>query len=112
MNKKILVTIMSLLLIVIAGCGQLTGNDSASSNAEDYPNREIDIVIPYASGASADLQARIVSDYLKDKLDETVNVVSKSGGAVSTGQNFIKVSKPDGYTIILTAIGTVTLTPN
>jgi len=112
MNKKILVTIMSLLLIVIAGCGQLTGNDSASSNAEDYPNREIDIVIPYASGGSADLQARIISDYLKDKFDETVNVVSKGGGAGSTGMNFVKGSKPDGYTIILTAVGPSTLTPN
>lgn len=113
MNKKIFVAIMSILLITLAGCGQFSKNDNASSDAgKDYPDREIDIVIPYASGGSADLQARFISDYLKDEFGETVNVVAKGGGAGSTGMNFVKGSNPDGYTIILTAVGPSTLTPN
>lgn len=113
MKKRILLATMSIMMIFIAACGQFTGNDNASSNSgEDYPNREIDIVIPYASGGSADLQARILSDYMKDEFGETVNVVAKGGGAGSTGMNFVKGSKPDGYTIILTAVGPSTLTPN
>lgn len=113
MNNKILITMLSILMIVIAGCGQSTENDSASPDeADSYPDRDIDIVIPYASGGSADLQARILGDYLKDEFDQTVNVVAKGGGAGSTGMNYLKGAKPDGYTIILTAVGPSTLTPN
>ncbi|TMN21716.1 tripartite tricarboxylate transporter substrate binding protein [Lentibacillus cibarius] len=115
MNKKMWLSIFVVLIALLAGCSNFTGgNESASSSEEgdEFPNQSIDVVIPYAPGGSADLQARIVSDYMKKEFDQTVNVVSKGGGAGSTGMNYIKNSKANGYTIILTAVGPSTLTPN
>lgn len=112
MRKKLLVFF---LLIIAAAALVACGNGGDSDSTEDtsaYPERPIDVVIPYASGGSADLQARVIGDFLQTELDQTVNIVAKGGGAGSTGMNFVKSSDNDGYTIILTAVGPSTLTPN
>lgn len=115
MGKKLIISVLSIVTFLIAGCANFTESDNKSNDKVDidsYPEREIELVIPYASGGSADLQARIVADALKDEFDQTVNVVAKGGGAGSTGMNFVKGAKADGLTIILTAVGPSTLTPN
>ena len=68
--------------------------------------------VPYAAGGSGDLQARIIASYLQENLGQTVNVVAKSGGAGAVGMNEAKKATADGYTIILSALGPSTLTPN
>lgn len=109
---KFLKLVFTLLLIgVLAACSSNNMNGSAS-NGDDYPSRPINITIPYAAGGSADLQARIIAEFLQKELNQTVNVVSKPGGAGSVGMNAVKSSKADGYNIILTAVGPSTLTPN
>lgn len=115
MRIKGLIAILFIFSGIVSGCASFTSNESASTSIEEgssYPERAIDIVIPYASGGSADLQARIIGNYLQDELGKTVNVVAKGGGAGSVGMNFVKSANPDGYTIILTAVGPSTLTPN
>ena len=79
---------------------------------KDYPNRPINIIVPYAAGGGCDIQARILANYLQESLGQTVNVVAKPGGAGAVGMNEAKKAAPDGYTIILSALGPSTLTPN
>lgn len=116
MRNKWLISFVSIItLLLFTGCTSFTESGSNSNEGidiESYPEREIDLIIPYASGGSADLQARIVADSLKDELDQNINVIAKGGGAGSTGMNFVKGAKADGLTIILTAVGPSTLTPN
>ncbi|MBD1221240.1 tripartite tricarboxylate transporter substrate binding protein [Virgibacillus halodenitrificans] len=116
MKSKIYLVVFFIFVIILVGCSTFTENESASKSSdkdgENYPERPIDVVIPYAAGGSADLQARIISDYMKNEFDQTINVVAKGGGAGSTGMNYVKSAKADGHTIILTAVGPSTLTPN
>lgn len=113
MKRRILFPMLLVVLLIFSGCASFSeGGSSEEQDFSKYPERSIDVIIPYASGGSADLQARIVTDYLHKEFGETVNVVAKGGGAGSTGMNFVKGAKPDGYTIILTAVGPSTLTPN
>lgn len=113
MKKRILFAMLFLVLLIFSGCASFSESDSSEEqDYSNYPERSIDVIIPYASGGSADLQARIITDYLHKEFGETVNVVAKGGGAGSTGMNFVKGAKPDGHTIILTAVGPSTLTPN
>lgn len=97
------------LVMAMAAC---SNGGSQAESTDSFPSRAISLTIPYAAGGSADLQARIVSDFVSKDLGETVNVISKPGGAGSTGMTAVKSSKPDGYNIILTAVGPSTLTPN
>lgn len=98
--------------VLVMGMAACSKSGSEAESADSYPSRAISLTIPYAAGGSADLQARIVSDFVNKDLGETVNVISKPGGAGSTGMTAVKSAKPDGYNIILTAVGPSTLTPN
>ncbi|MGN7385447.1 Bug family tripartite tricarboxylate transporter substrate binding protein [Sporosarcina sp. SAFN-015] len=106
--------IMSVLMVggLVAGLAACNGAASNAGKNDNYPSRAISLTIPYAAGGSADLQARIISDSIQKDLGQTVNIISKPGGAGSTGMTAVKTAKPDGYNIILTAVGPSTLTPN
>lgn len=110
-NKLVFTIFLCMLIVVLTGCNE-SGNENASNSGIDFPKRPISLVIPYAAGGSADIQARILAESLQKQLGQAVNVVSKPGGAGATGMNSVKSSKADGYTIILTAVGPSTLTPN
>ncbi|ARK25137.1 hypothetical protein SporoP37_11050 [Sporosarcina sp. P37] len=111
-SKKLMMLFLTLALVILTACNKDSGSESASSGDLDYPKRPISLIIPYGPGGSADVQARLIGQSLQNQLGQTVNVVSKPGGAGATGMNTLKGSKPDGYTIILTAVGPSTLTPN
>lgn len=109
---RFLKLVSTLLLIVVLAACSTSASSGSTTNGSDYPSRTINITIPYAAGGSGDLQARIIAEFLQKELKQTVNVISKPGGAGSIGMNAVKSSKADGYNIILTAVGPSTLTPN
>lgn len=110
MVMKSIAWICILSMCFLAGCG---GKQNATEDVlKDYPDRAITIIVPYAAGGSGDIQARIIANYLQENLGQTVNVVSKAGGAGAVGMNELKKADSDGYTIILSALGPCTLTPN
>ncbi|WP_158232535.1 tripartite tricarboxylate transporter substrate binding protein [Sporosarcina sp. P13] len=111
-SKRFTVLFLALVLVILTACNNDASDESASSGGADYPKRPISLMIPYGPGGSADVQARLIGQSLQTQLGQTVNVISKPGGAGATGMNALKASKPDGYTIILTAVGPSTLTPN
>jgi len=67
---------------------------------EKYPNRAIDIILPWTAGGGADLYARFTAEYLKKKWDVPVNVVNKPGGMTVPGCLEVYQATPDGYTIL------------
>ncbi|MFH7564268.1 tripartite tricarboxylate transporter substrate binding protein [Oceanimonas smirnovii] len=77
-----------------------------------YPEKGVNIVIPYGPGGSADIQARLFAEYFQEEWGKNVRVVSRQGGAGAVGMNFIKNASPDGYNITFTAVGPVVVTPN
>jgi len=88
--KGLLVFGMVLVLI-------MTG-DSPSFAQKDFPNREIEIVVPYPPGGSLDVPTRIMSDELSKILGVPVVVVNKAG--VHMGAQYVANAKPDGYTLL------------
>src|SRR5699024_2002320 len=53
-----------------------------------------------------------MTSFMEEELGQSINVVEKPGGAGAIGMNALKSAKPDGYTLIYTAVGPSTLTPN
>ena len=64
-----------------------------------YPNKPIQIVVPFAAGGSLDLSARILAEKLREYLGQPVIILNKPGGGNAIGASFVATSKPDGYTI-------------
>jgi tripartite-type tricarboxylate transporter receptor subunit TctC len=76
-----------------------------TASAQDYPNRTITIVVPFAAGGPTDTVTRLISQSMSKTLGQTV-VVENTGGAGGTiGVEKVARAKPDGYTLLLMHIG-------
>jgi tripartite-type tricarboxylate transporter receptor subunit TctC len=79
------------------------------ATAENYPERVIRIVNPYPPGGSVDVMARILAQKLTDTLGQQLIVENRSGGGGNTGSDFVAKAEPDGYTLLFTAPGPLTV---
>ncbi len=90
-------TLFSLLFAAAFGAG-----------AQDYPNKSITVIVPFAAGGPTDTLARNLGVTLTGSLKQQI-VVDNSGGAGGTiGINKVAKAKPDGYTLLLMHIGMAT----
>ena len=74
-------------------------NNDTNETVVDYPEKNIQIVVPYSAGGGGDTVARIVADALSDELGRQVNVVNREGAGGEIGISEIANSNPDGYTL-------------
>jgi tripartite-type tricarboxylate transporter receptor subunit TctC len=81
---------------------------AGSVAAQQYPNRSITMMVPYAAGGPTDTVARVVAQSMSKSLGETMIVENKpsAGGILAPEQ--VKNAKPDGYTILIHHVGMAT----
>jgi tripartite-type tricarboxylate transporter receptor subunit TctC len=84
----------------------------SQARAEDYPNRTIRIVVPWAPGGVADIVARLISDRLTAQLGQPVIVENRAGASGMIGTDFVAKSAPDGYTLVLVTASTHAMGPS
>src|SRR6478735_7927868 len=80
---------------------------SAPACAQDWPARQITIVVPFGPGGSADLLARILATHMQAKLGQTVVVENRAGAGGSIGTNYVAKAAPDGYTLLLGTVSSI-----
>jgi putative tricarboxylic transport membrane protein len=81
---------------------------AAAAASQDYPNKPITIVVPFAAGGPTDTVARLIAQSMTTNLKQQV-IVENAGGAGGTiGANKVAKAKPDGYTLLLHHIGHTT----
>lgn len=83
----------------------------AKTMAQDFPWRPITLVVPYAVGGNADLTARLLAPALSRAVGQTVVVDNKAGAGGSIGALHVIHSRPDGHTLLLSATGVFSITP-
>ncbi len=75
---------------------------AAAPAGAQYPDRPIEIVVPYVAGGGTDLIARLSADYLGKKWNSPILVVNKpGGGGIPAARAALKDSRPDGYTVLM-----------
>jgi tripartite-type tricarboxylate transporter receptor subunit TctC len=74
---------------------------SAAARAQDYPSRPVTMVVPFTSGGSTEIMARLIAQGLEVKLGKPVIVENKPGAGTVIGSNFVAKSEPDGYTLLM-----------
>jgi tripartite-type tricarboxylate transporter receptor subunit TctC len=72
---------------------------------DDYPKRQIRIIVPFPAGSGPDQVARLVGQHLQDAFGQTVLIENRTGALGSIGALEVARSAPDGYTL-LTGINT------
>ena len=78
---------------------------STSAAAQQYPTRNVTMLVPYAAGGPTDTVARVIAQSMSKPLGQTVVVENRpsAGGILAPEQ--VKNSKPDGYTILIHHVG-------
>ncbi|MBL0914316.1 MAG: tripartite tricarboxylate transporter substrate binding protein [Sphingopyxis sp.] len=69
--------------------------------AQDYPNRQVRVIVPYPAGGGTDLVARLIVPKLADRWKQTVIVDNKGGASGILGSEIVAKAPPDGYTLLI-----------
>ena len=95
------ISFVTTLIAAIAFC--------ASALAQQYPNKNITMLVPYAAGGPTDTVARVIAQAMGKPLGQTIIVENRpsAGGILAPEQ--VKNSSPDGYTILIHHIGMATI---
>ena len=96
-SEKIMVIVICCILMTVA----------SSFAQQGYPNKPIQIIVPYAAGGSLDLICRILAEKFREYLGQPVLVVNKPGANGAIGAAFVATSKPDGYNLYAAAGGSL-----
>jgi tripartite-type tricarboxylate transporter receptor subunit TctC len=72
-----------------------------SAAALDYPNRPVRWIVPYTPGGGTDITARIVAQWLSERLGQQFVIENKPGAGNNIGTEAAIHSPPDGYTLLL-----------
>jgi len=73
------------------------------ARAQTYPSRPVHFIIGYPPGGSADLTARMVGEWLSERLGQQFVIESRPGGGTNLATEAVVRAPPDGYTILLAA---------
>lgn len=74
---------------------------SADARAAGYPDRTVRIIVGYPAGGSTDIVARIIGNWLSQKLGQQFIVENKPGAGNNIGTELVAKATPDGYTLYL-----------
>ncbi|MBM3352932.1 MAG: tripartite tricarboxylate transporter substrate binding protein [Betaproteobacteria bacterium] len=86
--KAIVTRLVLAAALLVAGAAQA-----------QYPQRPIQLIVPWGAGGGTDATARIIASLMEKELKQPINVVNRTGGSGVVGHDAIARAAPDGYTI-------------
>ena len=84
---------------------------AASASAQAFPERPIQMVVPFGPGGTTDIMARILQEELGKALGGSVVVVNTAGAGGAIGMSNVARAKADGYTLAMTTVGPQVIQP-
>ncbi len=97
---------------LMGGVASLLSVTTHSAWSQAYPNRPIELVVPYPPGASTDLIGRILQPTLSAHLGQTIVIDNKGGASGNTGAAYVARSPADGYRLLLSTNSITTINPH
>ena len=81
------------------------------SQAQSFPDKPITIIVPFGAGGPTDIVARVIAERLTAELGQRVIIENAAGGAGLTGSARAARSAPDGYTLLMGPMSTMSFSP-
>ena len=100
-----------LVRFVAAGALFALSTSVLAQAASTYPSKTIRIVVPFAPGGTSDVLARAIGQKLTEIWKQPVVVDNKPGAGGNIGAELVAKADPDGYTLLLLDVGTLTISP-
>lgn len=89
----------------------IAASAAAPAFADDYPNRPVRLLVPYAAGGPSDTGARLLAQPFGENLGKTVFIENRGGAGGLTGTEQVMQGERDGYTLLLGAVGPLVFIP-
>jgi tripartite-type tricarboxylate transporter receptor subunit TctC len=102
MKKRFLLAAMAALMALPAWA-------QPKAPGTDYPNRPVRVIVAFAAGGNADINARLISTALSQQLGQQFVVENRPSGGGTVAFETIAQTPPDGYTLLVGALGSHTL---
>src|SRR4029077_11426881 len=83
------------------GCAGLALAALSPAQALDYPTRPVRFIVGYAPGGATDILARLMGQWLSERLGQQFVVDNRSGAASNLATEAVANAAPDGYTLLL-----------
>ena len=96
-------TIKRRQFLTLAGVGLAMPALARLGHAQAYPSRQVRIIIGYPPGGSADITARLMAQWLTERLGQSFLVESRAGGGTNIATEAVINAPGDGYTLLLVA---------
>ena len=74
---------------------------SCVASAQDWPARNITVIVPLGAGSASDIVARVVMEQVGKQLGQNVIVENRPGAGGTIGANLVAKAAPDGYTMLI-----------
>ncbi len=98
----------ALALAMVAASALALGT---AAQAQEFPDRPVTLVVPFAAGGSTDVVARIIGQKMADDLGQQIVVENVAGAGGNLGADRVARAEPDGYTILMGTVATHALNP-
>ncbi len=101
-------TFKTRLLLAALALGATTGVACAQNS---WPTKPVRVVVPYAPGGSSDTLGRLIARHLSETYKQTFVVENKGGAGGVIGSQMVARAAPDGYTLVVSGIGSHVIAP-
>lgn len=95
-------------------CAMALGAGASSAQSADvasWPNKPVRIVVPYAAGGSSDTLGRAIGLHLQTVFKQPFVIENRPGGGGTIGSSQVSKTPPDGYTLVISGIGSHVIAP-
>ena len=85
---------------------------AGSAHAQGWPSKPIRFIVPFPAGGATDVLTRTIAPKLAEALGQQVVVDNRAGAGGMIGVDLAAKSPPDGYTLVLSTVGPVSINPS
>jgi tripartite-type tricarboxylate transporter receptor subunit TctC len=84
---------------------------ASPAQAQAWPSKPVRLVVPYAPGGTTDVVARVIAEYLGQRLGQNIVIENKPGKGAMIGTALVAKAAPDGYTLLMSVISGLSISP-
>ena len=89
-------TLLRVIALALLSLGSL-----GAAQAQDYPARQVRMIVPFGAGGPADVYARAIAQHLTEQLKQPFIIENRPGAGSIIGTDAVAKSAPDGYTLLV-----------
>jgi len=101
MNRRDALKLGARSLSAVAATAGFSALGSRPARADDWPTKNVRVIVPYGAGSATDLIPRTIFEAVAGRLGHSFIVENRLGGGTTVGASAVARAEPDGYTILV-----------